>query len=152
MVSRRILPQAVPALVGKRTFHYQQRRCHQKDEVAMISKDELHEFEHSIFTGITVGIGSMILLFSSSTRVLIQCPFLCGRNERSHLGHGENIETSNLLFPLLNHEVKNCSLVGNKRLNLCFDDGSYICITPENNGLESYVITTSQGNYPIITY
>jgi hypothetical protein len=43
----------------------------------MITIDELSEFEQSIFTGV-VGVGSLVLLFSSGSRILIQCPFQCG--------------------------------------------------------------------------
>lgn len=118
----------------------------------MITNNELEEFERSVFTGVTVGIGSLVLLFSSGVRIMIQCPFHCGKKDHFQTGHGENIATSHLLFPLLNHEVESCSMQDDEMLHLSFADEIYIQIIPEKNGLESYVITTTHGDYPVITY
>jgi uncharacterized metal-binding protein len=52
----------------------------------MITIDELSEFEQSIFTGVIVGVGSLVLLFSSGSRILIQCPFQCGGESISKTG------------------------------------------------------------------
>jgi hypothetical protein len=35
-------------------------------------------------------------------------------------------------------------------LSLCFSNEDNIRIIPEKNGFESYVITTSHGDYPVI--
>lgn len=118
----------------------------------MITNDELHEFEQSVFTGVTIGIGSLVLLFSSGARVMLQCPFQCGEKEHLHTGHGEDITTSSLFFPFLNQKVESCSFLDGEVLKLFFCNKSFIHIIPEQNGFESYVITTSQGDYPIITY
>ena len=118
----------------------------------MITNAELYEFEQSIFTGVTVGVGSLVLLFSSGARVTIQCPFQCGEKDHLHTGHGENLSTSNFLFPLLNHVVRKCSVIDGEILKLSFDNEIHIQVFPENNGFESYVITTSHGDYPVITY
>lgn len=118
----------------------------------MITNDELQEFELSIFTGVTVGIGSLVLLFSSGVRIMIQCPFQCGKKDHFQTGHGENIATSNLLFSMLNQPVESCFMLDGEILNLSFVDKTSIQIIPENNGFESYVITTSHGDYPVITY
>lgn len=118
----------------------------------MITENELHEFEGAIFTGVTVGIGSLVLLFSSGTRILIQCPFRCEKKNSFHVGHGEDISTSNLLFSYLNQRVELCSLLDGEILKLFFGNESNIYIVPESNGFESYVITTSQGDYPVIAY
>ncbi|ELJ4054184.1 hypothetical protein QQW52_004545 [Escherichia coli] len=118
----------------------------------MITDAELHEFEQSIFTGVTVGVGSLVLLFSSGARVMIQCPFQCGEKEHLHTGHGEILSTSNFLFPLLNQVVRKCSVLNGEILSLSFDNERYIHIFPENNGFESYVITTSHGDYPVMAY
>ncbi|MCG5126348.1 hypothetical protein L2X78_01945 [Enterobacter mori] len=117
----------------------------------MITDAELHEFEQSIFTRVTVGVGSLVLLFSSGARVIIQCPFQCGEKERLLTGHSEVLSTSNFLFPLLNQVVRGAVLDG-EILSLFFDNEKYINIYPENNGFEFYVITTSHGDYPVIIY
>lgn len=116
----------------------------------MITNDELHQFEQSIFTGVTVGIGSLVLLFSTDCRIMIQCPFKCGKKEHLLEGHGEDVITSSLFFPILNHMVETCSLLEGEILHLSLSDGNCIYIYPEDNGFESYVITTSQGDYPVI--
>lgn len=118
----------------------------------MITENELHEFEESIFTGITVGIGSLVLLFSSGARILIQCTFRCEEANCCHEGHGEVTATSNFLFSYLNQKVESCSLLCGGILKLFFGNEKNIYIVPEKNGFESYVITTSQGDYPVIAY
>jgi hypothetical protein len=118
----------------------------------MITDAELHEFEQSIFIGVTVGVGSLVLLFSSGARVMVQCPFQCGEKEHLLIGHGEDLSTSNFLFPLLNQVVRRCSVLDGEILSISFDNERYIHIFPENNGFESYVITTRHGDYPVVTY
>lgn len=51
-----------------------------------------------IAPGVTVGIGSQILLFGGRASVLIQCPFICDINRVCKWGHGEGAATSSLLF------------------------------------------------------
>lgn len=152
MASQQTLLQVALVLVVKLMYHYRQTLCRQKGKNNMITDAELHEFEQSIFTGITVGVGSLVLLFSSGARVLIQCPFQCGEKDHLHTGHGEDLSTSNFLFPLLNQIVRRCSVLDGEILRLSFDNEMCIQISPENNGFESYVITTSYGDYPVITY
>lgn len=118
----------------------------------MITNDELLEFNKSIFTGVIVGVGSLVLLFSSGTRIMIQCPFQCGEKDHLIAGHGEDVMTSNLLFPLLNQKIESCTILDCEILKLSFSDQRDVYIIPESSGFESYVITTSQGDYPIITY
>lgn len=130
----------------------EQTLCCQKGKSKMITDVELHEFEQSIFTGVTVGVGSLVLLFSSGARVMIQCPFQCWEKDRLLTGHGEDLSTSKFLFPLLNQVVRRCSVLDGEILSLFFDNEKYINIYPENNGFESYVITTSHGDYPVIIY
>lgn len=117
----------------------------------MITNAQLREFDKSIFTGVTVGVGSLVLLFSSGARVMLQCPFQCGEKDHLHSGHGEDLSTSVFLFPMLNQVVKSISVLTGEILSLSFENESYIHIFPDSNGLESYVITTSQGDYPVIT-
>ncbi|PWW10042.1 hypothetical protein [Mangrovibacter plantisponsor] len=116
----------------------------------MITIDELKEFEQSILTGVIVGVGSLVLLFSSGSRIMIQCPFQCGKKSHLKSGHGEDLTTSILLFPTLNQKVESCPMLNGEILTICFSNENYIRIIPEKNGFESYVITTSLGDYPVI--
>ena len=118
----------------------------------MITINELREFEQSIFTGVIGGGGSVVLLFSSGTRIMLQCPFQCGEEHHLKNGHGESLTTSELLFPLLNQRVESCTMLDGEILKLSFSNESLIYIFPEKNGFESYVITSSQGDYPVIVY
>ena len=118
----------------------------------MINENEICELIASILTGVTVGIGSLVLLFSSGASILIQCPFQCGKEGTSRMGHGEAVNDSVLFFSALNHEVKNAEMLSNDTLILSLSGGYEIKIYPENNGLESYVVTTSHGGMPIINY
>lgn len=131
-------------------YRYQQILCHHKGKLRMVTIDELREFETSIFTGVIVGVGSLVLLFSSGGRILIQCPFQCRGEKHYQNGHGEDLTTSVLLFPMLNQKVYSCSMLDGEVLKLCFSRECCIRIIPEKNGFESYVITTSHGDYPVI--
>lgn len=118
----------------------------------MITENELEEITSSMFIGITVGVGSLVLLFSSGARVLVQCTFQCGKEGKKEMGHGEKIMTSVLLFPFLNKKIKQANMLDGSILKLVLSDDEEICIIPENNGFESYVITTSYGEYPVMIY
>ena len=110
---------------------------------------DLAEFYHTTLTGLTVGIGSLVLLFSSGAHVLLQCIFECNENGIVQSGHGEDVRSSPILFGFLNHRVINATLDIDLVLSLYFDDGKYLRIVPEENGLESYVVTTRYGICPI---
>lgn len=116
----------------------------------MIITFDAEEFEKSLFTGVTVGLGSLLLLFSSGARIMVQCPFSCEINDQLNKGHGEKIATCYHLFPFLNHEVKSCSMLNDNIFSLSFEEKECIKILPEGNGFESYIISTSHGEYPII--
>ena len=116
----------------------------------MITPSELYEFRQSFLTGITVGVGSLIFLFSSGVSILIQCPFKYGTPDHLLDGHGENLMTSVNLFSFLNHQVVIAEMSENSVFRLVFSNENEICIIPDNSGFESYVITTSQGHYPVI--
>jgi len=109
----------------------------------------LAEFCHTIFSGVTVGIDSIILLFVSGAQILFQCAFECTDADSSRLGHGEDASTSPILFGCLNHVVEAAEIDHENTLTLNFDDGMCLRIIPERNGLESYVVTTHHGIFPI---
>jgi hypothetical protein len=116
----------------------------------MIEKDDLSELKSTILTGITVGIGSIVLLFASGAHILVQCDFECGDADNVFHGHGENVDSSVELFRFLNHRVKDIDFDINLTLKIRFDGDGYLKIIPENNGLESYVLTTRHGICPVI--
>lgn len=116
----------------------------------MITKRELEEYEKAIFTGVTVGVGTLVLLFSTGATILVQCPFKCNINGHLEFGHGEDLKTSSLLFSFLNHSVTGISMLEGNTFKLVFSNENELDIIPELNGLESYVITTSHGEYPVV--
>jgi hypothetical protein len=116
----------------------------------MIEEKDLAEFCATILTGVIVGIGSLVLLFANGAHVLIQCTFECIERGNVHLGHGEQVTDSSLLFEYLNHTVESAELENESVLILNFDDGKYLRIIPERNGFESYVVTTRFGICPVI--
>lgn len=115
----------------------------------MIEERDLAEFCDTIFSGVTVGIGSLVLLFVSGAQILIQCAFECIDADSSRFGHGEDASTSPILFDCLNHVVEAADIDHDGVMTLNFDDGRRLRIVPERNGLESYVITTRHGICPI---
>ncbi|MBR8068314.1 hypothetical protein LGN09_27360 [Burkholderia cenocepacia] len=116
----------------------------------MIEEKDLAEFCGTILTGVTVGIGSMILLFASGTHILVQCTFQCVEPGNVRHGHGEQATDSLLLFEYLNHTVETAEFDNESTLTLNFGDGKHLKIIPERNGLESYVVTTRFGICPVI--
>ncbi len=115
----------------------------------MIEERDLAEFRHTVLTGLTVGIGSIVLLFGSGAQILLQCVFQCEEHGVVRQGHGEDVSTSPLLFAFMNHRVVGVTMDGHMMLSLHFDDGKYLRVVPERNGLESYVVTTRHGACPI---
>ncbi|WP_285961288.1 hypothetical protein [Pseudomonas tohonis] len=115
----------------------------------MIDERDLAELESTMLTGVTVGVGSQILVFGNGASVLVQCPFICESQEREQQGHGEHIYTSELFFAFLNGQVESACLEEGGVLLLKFDGSRSLRIVPEHNGLESYVVTTRFGICPV---
>ncbi|RRV03626.1 hypothetical protein EGJ27_24610 [Pseudomonas sp. v388] len=115
----------------------------------MINEADLAELDSTVLTGVTVGIGSQILVFGSGATVLIHCPFTSEIQGRKQEGHGEDVTTSELLFDYLNCQVTSASLEDGGILVLKFEGGKSLMIIPECNGLESYVISTRFGICPV---
>ncbi|WP_338641058.1 hypothetical protein [Burkholderia pyrrocinia] len=116
----------------------------------MIEEKDLAEFCATILTGVTVGVGSLILLFASGAHILVQCSFQCVELGSVCYGHGEQATDSLLLFEYLNHTVESVEFDNESALTLIFADGKHLKIVPERNGLESYVVTTRFGIWPVI--
>lgn len=118
---------------------------------AMIETKELKEIEGSLLTGITVGIGSQVLIFQSGASLLVQCPYVCGRlGETLRAGHGESVCTAVLLFDFLNCRVEGIGLEEDGTLFLRLGDSGILKVVPDRNGLESYVVTTRFGISPVM--
>lgn len=118
----------------------------------MISEADLAELESTVLTGVTVGIGSQILIFGNGATVLVQCPFTSETQGKKQQGHGEYVNTSELLYDYLNNQVTHASLEENAALVLEFEGGKLLRIVPECNGLESYVVSTRLGICPVAVF
>ena len=110
---------------------------------------DLAELKSAVLTGVTVGVGSQVLIFGNGTTIIVQCPFLCESLGREQWGHGEKIYTSTLFFDFFNCRVEEVSLEDGKVLVLKFEGLKLLKIVPERNGLESYVVTTRFGICPV---
>ncbi|WP_146189251.1 hypothetical protein [Pseudomonas protegens] len=117
----------------------------------MLEKDELLELQATDFVGLTVGVGSQILLFSNGSAVMLQCPFECEGKGGVALGYGESVLTAVLLFEFLNERLME-ALFDDGILTLVFGGGGRIRVIPDRNGLESYVVCTRHGVCPIMVF
>ncbi|AVE03626.1 hypothetical protein C9383_11940 [Pseudomonas palleroniana] len=115
----------------------------------MIIDADLAELDSTVLTGVTVGVGSQVLIFGNGATVLIQCPFTSEIHGRKQQGHGEDVSTSELLFDYLNCQVTSASLEEEGILVLKFEGEKSLRVIPECNGLESYVISTRLGICPV---
>jgi len=118
----------------------------------MINEADLAELESTLLTGVTVGIGSQILIFGNGSTVLVQCPFIRELHGQKQQGHGEDVYTSVLLFDYLNNQVTSALLEEGGELVLEFEGKKLLRIFPECNGLESYVISTRLGICPVTAF
>ncbi|MBA4682585.1 hypothetical protein DP090_021685 [Pseudomonas sp. MDMC216] len=118
----------------------------------MITETDLAELESTVLTGVTVGIGSQILIFGNGATVLVQCPFTSEIQGKKKQGHGEYVNTSELLYDYLNNQVAHASLEEGAVLVLEFEGGKLLRIVPEYNGLESYVVSTRLGICPVAVF
>ena len=76
----------------------------------MINESELEELRSAALTGVTIGVGSQVLIFGNGVTVLIQCPFKCDSKGSQRWGHGEEAATGLLVFDFLNHKVESAYL------------------------------------------
>ncbi len=118
----------------------------------MLDRRDLVALESTSLVGVTVGVGSQLLLFASGASVMCQCPFECVDGLSRLSGHGEDVYTSVLFYEFLNQNVKSASFGGDGVLELVFDDSRVIRIIADKNGLESYVVSTLHGVCPVILF
>ena len=103
----------------------------------------------SAFVGVLVGFGSMIMHFSNGSSVLVQCVFEVFDGNLSRTGHGGSPETSVILFEYFNEHVVSVSVdvIGQMTFNFAVERG--FRIIPDGSGLESYVLRTPKGVFPV---
>lgn len=115
----------------------------------MISDRVLSFFKSTVFTGVTVGVGSNVLIFDNGSSIILSCPFEVFSGGKVNFGHGEDFGTSVFLFCLLNKSVVDVSMDG-RSFVFGFEDNFWLKITPDFDGLESLVLTTKIGIFPVL--
>jgi hypothetical protein len=118
----------------------------------MIDNQDLAEFQHAVLVRINLGKGALALQFSTSASVMLQCAFECEEGDYTAVGHGEDVDSSPLLFRFLDQEVNEATIDADSVLTLHFEGGKKLKIIAERNGLESYVVTTRHGICPILIW
>jgi hypothetical protein len=116
----------------------------------MINDSDLAELRSAVLTGVTIGVGSQVLIFGNGVTLLIQCPFKSKSKGGERWGHGEDVAAGILFFDFLNHKVESTCLDVGGVLVLDFGDLGSLAIVPDSNGLESYVLTTKYGVSPVL--
>ena len=121
---------------------------------ALYSIDDmnLREFQGAFLNGITVGKGSLVFIFSNGAQIVVQCAFEFTNGDFSGFGHGEDPASSIVLFDCLNQRVVSAEMRPELKMLINFDNASSISINAECDGLESYVISTSAGIFPVAVY
>jgi hypothetical protein len=103
----------------------------------------------SAFVGVLVGLGSMILHFSNGSSVLVQCTFEVLDGRLSQSGHGQSPGTSLILFEFFNEHVVRVSVDVVGQMTFIFGAERGFRIIPDGSGLESYVLRTPKGVFPV---
>ncbi|NNB17072.1 hypothetical protein [Pseudomonas fragi] len=116
----------------------------------MINDSELAELRSAVLTGVTIGVGSQVLIFGNGVTLLIQCPFKSNGRDGERWGHGEEAATGLLVLDFLNRKVERACLEAGEVLELDFGSAGSLVIIPDSNGLESYVLTTKFGVSPVL--
>src|SRR6185312_6933417 len=86
----------------------------------------LEGLKNSLLRGVLVGAGSVVLNFSDSSTLLVQCPFDVFDGKSLSTGHGESPGTSVILFELLNQHVTDVKAGPQGEVELEFGDGKSI--------------------------
>lgn len=116
----------------------------------MISESDLVELRFAVLKGVTIEVGSHILVSGNGVTLLIQCPFKINSKSGQRWGHGEDVATAPLLFNYVNHKVGHAFMEEGEVLVLDFGGQGSLAIFPDLNGLESYVLTTKSGVSPVL--
>ncbi len=117
----------------------------------MLNDKEISELSGALLTGVLTGAGSIVLILSNQSQILIQCDFFIQTREgATEIGHGENPISSVIIFPELNQLIERAHLSKEMELSLYFSNKSMLNIKPERNGMESYVVTTKYGVSPVL--
>lgn len=115
----------------------------------MISDQVLSFFKSTSLVGVMVGVGSNVLNFNNGSSIILQCHFEVFSDGVVNYGHGEDFKTSVFLFCLLNKDVIDV-VMEDRSFVFVFDGGFWLKITPDFDGLESLVLTTKIGIFPVL--
>ncbi|CAG4890630.1 hypothetical protein [Paraburkholderia gardini] len=122
----------------------------------MISKRDLAEIIGSEITGVGINPASVSMEFgrgyrySGSGWILIQCGFSLEHSEGEIIGDASSPQSSSSLQRCLNQLVVDANFDEQKVLTLTLESDLIVRIVPDLDGLESYVLHTSQGIVPVI--
>ncbi|WP_147394061.1 hypothetical protein [Paraburkholderia sp. BL23I1N1] len=122
----------------------------------MISQRDLAEIIGSEITGVGINPASVSIEFSRGCRdsgsgwILIQCGFSLQHSEGESIGNGSSPQSSTCLHRCVHKIVVDANFDEHKVLTLVLDSDLIVRVVPELDGLESYVLHTSQGIVPII--
>ncbi|WGS51684.1 hypothetical protein LFL96_09375 [Paraburkholderia sp. D15] len=122
----------------------------------MISKRDLAEIIGSEITGVGINPASVSMEFGRGCRdsgsgwILIQCGFSLQHSEDEIIGDASSPQSSGSLQRCLNQLVVDANFDEQKVLTLTLESDLIVRIVPDVDGLESYVLHTSQGIVPVI--
>lgn len=122
----------------------------------MIEKRDLAEIIGSEITKVGINPASVSMEFNRGCRVggsgwiLIQCGFSLQHSEGEIIGNASSSQSSRLLQRCVNKIVVDANFDEKKVLTLTLGSDLIVRVVPELDGLESYVLHTSQGIVPVI--
>jgi hypothetical protein len=122
----------------------------------MIKEFDLKEVIGTEITGIMVNPSSVSLSFSDVNRhggwILMQCRFALQMAGECTMGNATAPELSASLLGCLKKKIVDAHFNENKILTLYFEDDNFLQFIPEKDGLESYVLHTVQGIFPVVDF
>jgi hypothetical protein len=122
----------------------------------MIGKRDLAEIIGSEVTRIGIHPASVSMEFGRGCRdsgsgwILIQCGFSLQHSEGEIIGSANSPQSSSCLQRCLNQLVVDATFDEQKVLSLAVESDLIVRVVPDLDGLESYVLHTSQGIVPVI--
>jgi hypothetical protein len=115
----------------------------------MITEGDIASLPGACLTGVLVGVGSLVLGFSNDAWITVSCPFFVESEGVCREGHGEDVNSSPLLFPCLNETILRSYLEPGNVLVTEFERGRLVRIVPDDDGLESYVVHIGGDAIPV---
>jgi len=122
----------------------------------MISKSDLNEVVGCEFVGININPASVSMSFNRSGCeggwILVQCPFTLHDREGDASGSATVPESAAPLLRCLQKVIIEANFDGSKVLTLFLNDGMFVRLFPDKDGLELYVLHTRRGILPVIDF